>query len=294
MEPENYRPKVIVKHRHLSPSGNQALDAVIQAYNLNNKATCFQSNNPTCIDLILTNRKNLFDLSNTFDLSDHHKLVSTILKSRRFKGTPQMKVYRSLKKINIENCNSVLKNKLENLSNHSYLEFEKVFLNESNRHTPLKKKMLRDANIMNDYFINITNSWNLKKRFSASNGDPSKFESHISIKMIHEKDREITPEKLNFELFPDNNVEKKIENSGVKMSLAYGSIPASISKQHEDAYLLQITNFINYFFQHNSFPQELKISKVMPLYKKLDSLQKKNFRPVNLLKESLTYKLPTT
>ena len=42
---------------------NQHLDALIQAYNLNNlinKPTCFQSNKPTCIDLIPTNRKNLF------------------------------------------------------------------------------------------------------------------------------------------------------------------------------------------------------------------------------------------
>ena len=68
---------------------NQHLDAVIQAYNLNNlinKPTCFQSNKPTCIDLILTNKKNLFKLSNTFEtgISDHHELVSTILKSGSF------------------------------------------------------------------------------------------------------------------------------------------------------------------------------------------------------------------
>ena len=59
---------------------NQHLDALIQAYNLNNlinKPTCFQSNKPTCTDMIATNKKNLFKLSNTFDtgISDHHKLV---------------------------------------------------------------------------------------------------------------------------------------------------------------------------------------------------------------------------
>ena len=69
---------------------NQHLDALIQAYNLNNlinKPTCFQSNKPTCIDLILTNKKNLFKLPNTFEtgISDHHKLVSFILKSGSFK-----------------------------------------------------------------------------------------------------------------------------------------------------------------------------------------------------------------
>ena len=34
--------------------------------NLIDKPTCYQYNNPTCIDLILTNKKNLFKLSDTF------------------------------------------------------------------------------------------------------------------------------------------------------------------------------------------------------------------------------------
>ena len=42
-----------------------------------------------------------------------------------------------------------------------------------------------------------------------------------------------------------------------------------------------IKNFINHSFQHNSFPQEL--SEVIHLYKKLDSLQKENYRPASLL-----------
>ena len=83
---------------------NQHIDALIQAYNLNNltnKPTCFQSNKPTCTDVTLTDKKNLFKLSNTFEtsISDHHKLVSTILKSGSFKGTPKMKIYRSYQKI---------------------------------------------------------------------------------------------------------------------------------------------------------------------------------------------------
>ena len=50
-----------------------------------------------------------------------------------------------------------------------------------------------------------------------------------------------------------------------------------------DAYLRKLTNSINYSFQHNSFPQELKLSEVIPLYKTLDPSQKENYRPVSLL-----------
>ena len=117
--------------------------------NLINKPTCFHSNTPTCIDLIITNKKNLFKLSNyTFEtgISDHHKLVSTILKSGSFKGTPKIKIYRSYKKFELENFNRILKDILEKLTNHFYAEFEKVFLKELNKHAPQKKKILRQDN----------------------------------------------------------------------------------------------------------------------------------------------------
>ena len=55
-------------------------------------------------------------------------------------------MYRSFKKFNMKNFNSILKNKLENLSNHFHFEFEKAFLNELSRQTPLKKKILRHYN----------------------------------------------------------------------------------------------------------------------------------------------------
>ena len=116
--------------------------------NLIKKPTYFQSNTPTCIDLILTNKKDLFKLSNTFEtgISDHHKLVSTILKSGSFKGKSKIKIYRSYKNFELENFDRILKDKLEKLKNHSYAEFEKVFLKELNKHAPLKKKVLRHNN----------------------------------------------------------------------------------------------------------------------------------------------------
>ena len=73
---------------------NRQLEATWESYDLNNlinMPTCYQSNNPTCIDIILTSKKNL--LYGTFEtgLSDHHKLISTILKPGGFKGKPKEK-----------------------------------------------------------------------------------------------------------------------------------------------------------------------------------------------------------
>ena len=53
--------------------------------------TCYQSQNPNCIDHFLTNQKTLFKHCQTFeiDLSNHLKLISTIMKSGFFKVPPK-------------------------------------------------------------------------------------------------------------------------------------------------------------------------------------------------------------
>ena len=66
----------------------------LQANNLTRlikETTCFQSSNPSCIDLILTNQNIMYKLSNTFEteLSGHYKLISTVAKSGSFKGRPR-------------------------------------------------------------------------------------------------------------------------------------------------------------------------------------------------------------
>ena len=237
-----------------------------------------------------------------------------------------MKIYRSYKKFELENFHRILKDKLENLTNHSYAEFEKAFLKELNKHAPLKKKILRHnnnafmtkelrkeimlrsklknkfnkernhiswcnykrqrnrclsilrktkkeyfnsfnikqvsdnklfwksvkpffsdkasnfskitlveenniisdeeeiANIMNNYFINITKTLNLKKQLGVSRRGINEFENHVSIKMIHEKYPEILSESFKFQLVSNNEVKKEIENLDTKKSSTYGSI----------------------------------------------------------------------
>ena len=48
-------------------------------------------------------------------------------------------------------------------------------------------------------------------------------------------------------------------------------------------HLQHLTNAINHTLQTNCFPDKLKQSEVIPVYKKLDPLKKENYRPVRLL-----------
>ena len=68
-------------------------------------------------------------LSDTFEtgLSDHHKLILTILKSGGFKGKPKEKIYRSYRSF-----------RLNHLTNSFYDVFENTFLKELNKHAKRK------------------------------------------------------------------------------------------------------------------------------------------------------------
>ena len=76
------------------------------------KPTCFQSLNPCCIDLILTNKKELFKNSDLFEveISDHHSSIVTALKSQLLKGNPKTKLYRDYSSFNLD----IFKEGLEN------------------------------------------------------------------------------------------------------------------------------------------------------------------------------------
>ena len=101
-----------------------------------NKPICYHSNNPICIDLILTNKKNLFKLSDTFEIGlfDHHKRVSTILKSGGFKGKLKGKIFRSYRQFNSEGFKKDLEFRQNHLISNSSDNFEPTFLKELNRH----------------------------------------------------------------------------------------------------------------------------------------------------------------
>ena len=115
--------------------------------------------------------------------------------------------------------------------------------------------------------------------------------------MIYEKYPEILPKSFKFQLVSNNEVKKEIENLDTKITSTYVSIPETILKHRVNAHFPHLTNFINNSIQHSSFPQERKLSEVVPAYKKLDPLQKETYRHVSLLphvskvfEKSFTYK----
>ena len=90
----------------------------------------------------------MFKLSRLFEtgLSDHHELISVVVKSGVCRGPPRKKVYRSYKNFDLEHFNIALRIELEKLSDSAYNQFETAFCGVLNKHAPVEVKMLRHNN----------------------------------------------------------------------------------------------------------------------------------------------------
>ena len=144
------------------------------------------------------------------------------------------------------------------------------------------------ATLMNNYFINITKKLDLKPSTVSNTSDidilTKHFDDHISVFKIKEAYSEILREdNFSFKMASMEEVKKVVLKLNSKNSSTYAAIAASILKQTIEVHLKYLTNTINHSLKESIFPDELKQSEVIPIYKKLDPLQKENYRPVSLL-----------
>ena len=123
--------------------------------NLIKEPTCFKSENPRCIDLILTNRYSSFQNTTTVEtgLSDFHKMVLTVLKTTYQKAGPTVVNYRDYKNFSEQTFKQDLREELEIIksSDLSYDSFQNCFEKVLDKHAPMKKKYARanDGPFMN-------------------------------------------------------------------------------------------------------------------------------------------------
>ena len=123
-------------------------DGFLDLYNLKNLVkdkTCFKSiKKPTCIDLFLTNCSKSFQHTKAISagMSDHHKMIVTVMKTTFMKVKPREITYRSYKNFDRVIFKEDLKNELrfhtDNIN--KYQPFENAFLKVLDIHAPNKEK----------------------------------------------------------------------------------------------------------------------------------------------------------
>ena len=111
--------------------------------------TCFKSIlNPSCIDLILTNKSLYFQHTSVIEtgLSDFHKLTVTQMKSMFQKKQPKVLNYRNYKFFNNDNFRNDLLQAIQYEGNIGCEQFEQLFMITLNKHAPQKKRFVRANN----------------------------------------------------------------------------------------------------------------------------------------------------
>ena len=107
--------------------------------------TCFKSKErPTCIDLLLTNKKDCFFSTKTFEkgMSDHHVMIYTIFNPTFITLPPRKLKYRCKRHFSQEQFERDLAINLNNLTPVDTVAFKTIH----NKHQPLKQKILRENN----------------------------------------------------------------------------------------------------------------------------------------------------
>ena len=146
----------------------------------------------------------------------------------------------------------------------------------------------KNATLMNNYFTKVAKNLDLKPSAASNKKDIEEttkhFDDHISLCKINEVYSEILREdNFNLKMVSVDEVKKLVLKLNSKKSSTHGAIPANIIKQTMDVHLKDVTKTINHSLKEYTFPDELKKSEVIPVYKKVDPLQKENYRPVGLL-----------
>ena len=111
---------------------------------LNKEPTCFKNiNKPSSIDLPLTNNLKCFGdcLTLETDLSDFHKLIVTIMKTKHERFPPKIVNHRDYKNFDAKAFKDRLELTLKNAT--SFEEPQEIFMDLLNKFAPLKCKYLR-------------------------------------------------------------------------------------------------------------------------------------------------------
>ena len=108
----------------------------------------------------------------------------------------------------------------------------------------------------------------------------STFENHTGIKNIKSKKFNST---FSFKNTYTDVVMKVINNLNVAKNCQINDIPTKVTKTNKDIFAYFITYHFIYFIAYGEFLDELKHTDIIPVHKKNEKCDKKNYRPVGIL-----------
>ena len=122
------------------------------------------------------------------------------------------------------------------------------------------------ANSFNDFFVNVGKNLAENINFDI---DPLKY---IANNLRSNNTIEVTEVKI-------SSIISAIKSSAP----GFDELPAFIMKQCSKLYIKPLCHVLSLSIRQGVFPNELKLAKVLPIYKSDDKRQLKNYRPISVL-----------
>ena len=107
-----------------------------------------------------------------------------------------------------------------------------------------------------------------------------KFQFHPSILKINEK---VKPVIFKFSEVELGEVEKQIGKLNPRKATTSNNIPTKLLKENSDICSTVLHKLINTSITSGTFPDQLKIADISPVFKKDDATNAKNYRPISVL-----------
>jgi hypothetical protein len=127
------------------------------------------------------------------------------------------------------------------------------------------------ANCLNDCFI--------KNQISDNHEDGSELSQHASIMNIQSSQST----SFSFDFISDESTKKCLQKLNNKKSPGLDHVSPFFLKVAADALTIPLTDLFNHFVWTGSFPDDMKRSVIIPIFKKDNAQDPKNYRPVSLL-----------
>ena len=95
----------------------------------------------------------------------------------------------------------------------------------------------------------------------------------------------INPNNKTFSLYPTTptEVEEYIKNLNIRKAVGPFSLPNRILKEFSKLFSTPISKIFNMSLEFGVFPQKMKITKIIPFFKKEDNPDCNNYGPISLL-----------
>jgi hypothetical protein len=92
----------------------------------------------------------------------------------------------------------------------------------------------------------------------------------------------VCSDKLNLEFVTEADVCKRIKDLPSKNSVSWDGISTKVLKEISPNIVKPLSCIINQSFQEGKFPENLKLSIIIPLYKKDEKENPANYRPISI------------